>query len=54
MQAQDQNTGKTKNVDIVEMIRSMGLRECHAKNSVNAQEMAIVVHDIKPVFHTPV
>ena len=32
MQAQDQNTGKTKNVNIVEMIRSMGLHECQAKN----------------------
>ena len=30
VQAHDQNTGKIKNVNIVEMIRSMGL---HAKNS---------------------
>ena len=48
VQAQeDQNTGKTKNVDIVEMIRSMGLREHQAKNSQNAnvQEMSIV-HDL--------
>ena len=29
--AQDQNTGKTKNVDIVKMIWSMGLHECQAK-----------------------
>ena len=49
-----QNTGKAKNVNIVEMIRSMGLHEHQAKNSVNVQEMAIVVCDIKPVFHTPV
>ena len=54
--AHDQNTGKTKNVDIVEMIKSMGL---HAKNPQNAnvQEMSIV-HDISknenPVFYTPV
>ena len=51
----DQNTGKTKNVDIVEMIRSMGL---HAKNPQNAnvQEMSIVCKliDAKPVFHSPV
>ena len=56
---EDQNTGsKTKNVDIVEMIRSMGLREHQAKNSQNAnvQERSII-HDLKdkkPVFHTPV
>ena len=47
----DQNTGnKTKNVDIVEMIRSMGL---HAKNPsqiANVQEMSIVHKDTKPVF----
>ena len=42
VEAHDQNTGKIKNVDIVEMIRSMGL---HAKNSANMQEMSIV-HDI--------
>ena len=58
VQAQeDQNTGKTKNVDIVEMIRSMGLCDHHAKNSQNAnvQEMSIVheVSDVKPVFHSP-
>ena len=58
VQAQsDQNTGKTKNVDIVEMIRSMGLHECHAKNPAYVQEMSIV-HDItkdkNPVFYTPV
>ena len=40
---------KQKNVDIVDMVRSMGL---HAKNSVNIQEMAIV-HE-NPVFYTPV
>ena len=56
VEAHDQNTGKIKNVDIVEMIRSMGL---HAKmNSANMQEMSIV-HDISkndenPVFYTPV
>ena len=60
VQAQeDQNTGnKIKNVDIVEMIRSMGLCECQAKNPQNAnvQEMSIVheLIDTKPVFHTPV
>ena len=52
----DQNTGnKTKNVDIVEMIRSMGL---HAKNPLqiaNVQEMSIVhEEDMKPVFYSPV
>ena len=51
----DQNTGKTKNVDIVEMIRSMGL---HAKNPQNAnvQEMSIVCEliDAKSVFYSPV
>ena len=39
---EDQNTGKSKNVDIVEMIRSMGL---HAKNPsqvANVHEMSIV------------
>ena len=56
MQAQDdQNTGKTKNVDIVEMIRSVGL--C-AKNSQNANiQQMVIVHeliDAKPVFHTSV
>ena len=40
--AHDQNTGKTKNVDIVEMIRSMGLHEHQAKNSMYMQEMSIV------------
>ena len=54
VQAHDQNTGKTKNVNIVEMIRSMGLS---AKNSATVQEMSIV-HDISknenPVFYTPV
>ena len=56
VQAHDQNTGKTKNVDIVEMIRSMGLCERQAKNSANVQEMSIVCEliDTKPVFHTPV
>ena len=59
VQAQeDQNTGKTKNVDIVEMIRSMGLCEQHAKNSQNAnvQEMSIICEltDAKPVFYIPV
>ena len=51
-----QNTGKTKNVDIVEMIRSMVLCEHQAQNSVNVQEMTIVheLTDTKPVFHTPV
>ena len=58
--AQDQNTGKTKNVNIVEMIRSMGLHELQAKNSANVQEMAIVHEhehnfmDRNPVFYTPV
>ena len=43
VEAHGQNTGKTKNVNIVEMIRSMGL---HAKNlqNMNVQEMSIV-HD---------
>ena len=60
VQAQeDQNTGnKTKNVDTVEMIRSMGLCERHAKNTqnVNVQEMSIVheLGDKNPVFYTPV
>ena len=57
VQAQeDQNTGKNKNVNIVEMIRSMGLRERQAKKSVNVQEMTIVheLIDTKPVFYTPV
>ena len=59
VQAQeDQNTGKVKHVDIVEMIRSMGLHEHQARNSqnVNVQEMPIVCEltDTKPVFHTPV
>ena len=49
---EDQNTGKARNVDIVDMVRSMGL---HAK-SANVQEMSIVheLEDINPVFHTPV
>ena len=51
----DQNTGnKTTNVNIVEMIRSMGL---HAKNPsqfANVQEMSIVHEDTKPVFYSPV
>ena len=52
------NTGnKTKNVNTVEMIWSMGLCECHAKNPAHVQEMSIV-HDItkdkNPVFYTPV
>ena len=56
---EDQNTSKkTKNVDIVKMIRSMGLCECQARNPQNAnvQEMSIVCEliDTKPVFHTPV
>ena len=52
MQAQDQNNGKAKNVNIVDMVRSMGL---HAK-SANVQEMSIVheLEDVNPVFHTPV
>ena len=60
VQAQeDQNTGnKTKNVNIIEMIRSMGLPEHQAKNPLNAnvQEMSIVheLIDTKPVFHTAV
>ena len=60
VQAQeDQNTGKTKNVNIIEMIRSMGLCECQAKNPPNAnvQEMSII-HDLSrdknPVFYTSV
>ena len=48
----DQNTGKSKNVDIVEMIRSMGLR---AKNpSQVVHEMSIVHDETKPVFYSPV
>ena len=35
---EDQNTGKAKNVNIVDMVRSMGL---HAK-SANVQKMSIV------------
>ena len=56
VQAHDQNTGKTKNVNIVEMIRSMGLCEHQAKNSANVQEMVIVCEliDENPVFYTPV
>ena len=57
MQAQDdhKNTSKTKNVDIVEMIRSMGLCAKNPQNA-NVQEMAIVheLIDTKPVFCTPV
>ena len=56
VQAQDdQNTGssKAKNVDIVDMVRSMGL----CTKSANVQEMSIV-HDLNadenPVFYTPV
>ena len=52
----DQNTGnKTKNVDIVEMIRSMGLRAKNPLQIANVQEMSIVhVEDTKPVFYSPV
>ena len=46
---EDQNTGK-KNVDIVEMIRSMGLRTKTPSPVVH--EMSIVQE--KPVFHSPV
>ena len=39
----DQNTGnKTKNVNIVEMIRSMGLRAKNPLQIANVQEMFIV------------
>ena len=49
----DQSTGnKTKNVNIVEMIRSMGLCAKNPHNA-NVQEMSIV-HDIKPVLNSPV
>ena len=48
---EDQNTGKSKNVDIVEMIRSMGLR---AKNPSPVVHEMSIVHDKKPVFHSPV
>ena len=51
---EDQNTGKSKNVNIVEMIRSMGL---HAKNPsqvANVHEMSIVHDNTKPVFYSPV
>ena len=52
----DQNTGnKTKNVDIVEMIRSMGLRAKNPSQFANVQEMSIVHdEDMKPVFYSPV
>ena len=47
VQAQDdQNTGKAKNVDIVDMVRSMGLHGKSAKS--------IVHDDLNPVFYTPV
>ena len=55
VQAHDQNTGKTKNVDIVEMIRSLRL---HAKNPQSANVQMSIVHGISknknPVFYTPV
>ena len=42
VQAQeDQNTGKAKNVNIIDMVRSMGL----CAKSANVQEMSIV-HDL--------
>ena len=51
----DQNTGnKTKNVDIVEMIRSMGLCAKNPSQFANVQEMSIVQEDVKPVFYSPV
>ena len=51
----DQNTGnKTKNVDIVEMIRSMGLHSKNPSQIANVQEMSIVHEDTKPVFYSPV
>ena len=51
----DQNTGnKTKNVDIVEMIRSMGLCAKNPLQFANVQEMSIVHEDTKPVFYSPV
>ena len=52
----DQNTGnKTKNVDIVEMIRSMGLHVKNPSQFANIQEMSIVHdEDMKPVFYSPV
>ena len=47
----DQNTGnKSKNVDIVEMIRSMGLCAKNPSQIANVQEMTIVQEDAKPVF----
>ena len=57
VQTHDQNTGKTKNVNIVEMIGSMGLCAKNPQNA-NVQEMSIV-HDISkndenPVFYAPV
>ena len=54
VQAQeDQNTGnKARNVDIVDMVKSMGL----CAKSANVQEISIVheLEDINPVFYTPV
>ena len=52
----DQNTGnKTKNVDIVEMVRSMGLCAKNPSQFANIQEMSIVHdEDTKPVFYSPV
>ena len=51
----DQNNGnKTKNVDIVEMIRSMGLRAKNPSQVASVQEMSIVHEDTKPVFYSPV
>ena len=51
---EDQNTGKTKNVDIVEMIRSMGLCAKNPSQIANVHEMSIVHEDTKPVFYSPV
>ena len=53
---EDQNTGKSKNVDIVEMIRSMGLRAKNPSQIANVHEMSMssVHEDTKPVFYSPV
>ena len=51
----DQNTGKTKNVNIIEMIRSMGLCAKNPSQFAKVQEMSIVHdEDVKPVFYSPV
>ena len=51
----DQDTGnKTKNVNIVEMIRSVGLCAKNPSQNANVQEMSIVQEDAKSVFYSPV